>query len=104
YIFPGSQERLKWWWKQFIGWNLFLPVYLFFIYLGLIFLSQRDNVIQAVVQANGGASGVATNNAALFGVSNTLTFNLLFFYIFTAVVMVGAAWAATKVTSELGGT
>ena len=38
------------WWSLFFGWNLFLPVYLFFIYLGLLFLSKRNEIINSVIQ------------------------------------------------------
>ena len=102
-ILPATRSsRFGWsgWWSQFFGWNLFLPVYLFYMYLGLLFLSKRNEVISAVLQFNG------ANNPANLPLSATLTggmtFNLLFFYIFAGVIMIGGTWAATKTTSLMG--
>ena len=100
HILPSSESWWKKWWSQFVGWNLFLPVYLFFIYLGLLFLSKRNEIIGAVIQVG------TTTNPANIPLANTLTngltFNLLFFYIFAAVVMVGGTWAAIQTTSMMG--
>ncbi len=98
---PGTKKWFNEWWSNFLGWNLFLPVYLFFMYLGLLFLSKRDEIMSAVVQVNP-AGGPSPVNQPLLGLTGTLTFNLLFFYIFTAFVMVGGLWAAKKVTSLMG--
>jgi len=103
YITPNGEKWWKDWWGYFIGWNLFLPVYLFFMYLGLLFLSQRDKIIGAVVQSNITAGAANPANAPLLeGLSNSLSFNLVFFYIFTAIIMVGGTWAAKSVTSMAG--
>jgi len=102
HILPSSEGWWKKWWGLFVGWNLFLPVYLFFMYLGLLFLSKRDQIIAGVFQTNN--TGVNPANSALIeGLSGSLTFNLLFFYIFTGVVLIGGTWAATKVTTLISG-
>ena len=103
YILPSSGGWWKKWWNQFFGWNLFLPVYLFFIYLGLIFLSKRDEIMGAVIQANKTAGATnPTDVPLLAGLTNSLSFNHLFFYLFTAFVMVGGTWAAKETTSLMG--
>src|SRR3989344_6276371 len=104
HILPGTNKWWSKWWSLFFGWNLFLPVYLFFMYLGLLFLSKRDEIIGTVITVNT-VSGMSPANAPLLeGLSNSLSFNLLFFYIFAAVVMVGGTWAAKETVSALGGT
>lgn len=94
YTLPNAQSWWKKWWSLFIGWNLFLPVYLFFMYLGLLFLSKRDEVMVAIA---------SNSSEPLLGLGNSVTFNLLFFYIFTAMVLLGGTWAATSTTKLLGG-
>lgn len=104
HILPSSKVWWSRWWSQFLGWNLFLPVYLFFMYLGLLFLSKRDEIIGAVIQANTAAGAANPANAPLLqGLSSSLSFNLVFFYLFAAFVMVGGTWAATKTTQLMGG-
>src|SRR3989344_499577 len=53
YILPGTQKWWKQWWGYFLGWNLFLPVYLFILYLGLVFLSQGREVVQQIAGTRG---------------------------------------------------
>ena len=103
HILPNSNTWWKKWWSSFVGWNLFLPVYLFFMYLGLLFLSKRDEVLFSVVQVNPSGSSSPLNTPLLWGATNTVTFNLIFFYILTAVIMVGGTWAAKSVTSMMSG-
>lgn len=102
HILPSSEGWWKKWWSQFFGWNLFLPVYLFFIYLGLLFLSQRDVIMNAVIQTSTAGGVNPANGALLAGLGDSLSFNVLFFYLFAAFVMWGGTWAATKTTSLMG--
>src|SRR3989338_11051568 len=37
-MFPAGQVTFRKWWSTFIGWNMFLPIFLFFLYFGLYFL------------------------------------------------------------------
>ncbi len=93
YILPGTRKWFGMWWSYFFGWNLFLPVYLFVMYIGLVFLSQGRTVIQAVT---------GSADTPLFGTGN-ITVNLLFFYIFAAFFLSYGTWMATKMTSAFGG-
>ncbi len=93
YILPGTKQWFGKWWSYFFGWNLFLPVYLFVLYIGLVFLSQGRTVIQAVT---------GSADTPLFGTGN-ITVNLLFFYVFAAFFLSYGTWMATKMTSAFGG-
>ena len=44
-ILPSTRHINAKWWKHFMAWNLFLPIYLFFLYFGIYFLSQSGNTI-----------------------------------------------------------
>jgi len=93
YILPGTNQWFSKWWGWVFGWNLFLPVYLFILYLGLVFLSQGKQVIQKVIGAG---------DATLFGTGN-ITINLIFFYGFATLFMYFGTWMATKMTTAFGG-
>ena len=95
-IFPATRGWWTKWWNYFLGWNLFLPVYLFFLYIGLVFLSQRNSVIGAVTQ------NVNYGDPTIYVGANSYTFNLLFFYVFAVVIIGGGAWAAQAVVSSFG--
>jgi hypothetical protein len=72
-IFPTTQQYYKKWWDEFLSWTFFLPIYLFVIYLGTYFLSQRS-VLLTALQANPNQPMAS-----------------LFFYILAAVFMIGGA-------------
>ena len=63
YILPSTNGISQKWWKEFIGWNLFLPIYLFFIYFGTFFLANQQRVISGIAAESGGLS---TNFQQLF--------------------------------------
>jgi len=92
-IFPTGQGTFRKWWSTFIGWNMFLPIYLFFLYFGLYFLSNQTNIIQSI------AAEVSSAN-----VSETLPFSLqlVFFYILTAIFMIGGTMVAMKASMFSG--
>jgi hypothetical protein len=85
--FPGA-TFYKDWWKQFWAWNLFSPLYLFVIYLGMLLL-QNTNVAIASLGAQGSpflaSAGVA------------------FQYLIAAMVFTGGAGLVLK-ASFLSGT
>lgn len=93
YILPGTKQWWSKWWGWFFGWNLFLPVYLFIMYLGLVFLSQGQTVIQQVT---------GSGDTALFG-TGSITVNLVFFYVFAAFFIAFGTTMAAKMTTSMGG-
>lgn len=92
-IFPAGEGMFKKWWSTFIGWNMFLPIYLFFLYFGLYFLSNQKNIIQSI------ASEVST---AQMGESLPFSLQLVFFYVMTAIFMIGGTIVAMKASMFSG--
>lgn len=92
-IFPAGEGMFKKWWHTFIGWNMFLPIYLLFLYFGLYFLSNQKDIIQSI------ASQVST---AQIGESLPFSLQLIFFYIMTAIFMIGGTMVAMKASMFSG--
>lgn len=92
-VFPQGDGYFKNWWKQFIGWNLFLPVFLFFLYFGLYFITNIGTVTGAISQ------GYAQEKLGLVNV----TFETIFAYVLSAIFLIGGVITAFKV-SFLSGT
>ncbi|HWA64531.1 MAG TPA: hypothetical protein VG866_01600 [Candidatus Paceibacterota bacterium] len=102
-ILPGTQKQFYRWWGMFFGWNLFLPVYLFFLYLTLFFLSQRGEITKQIGFKIASDSQSALDKGLIAGLTNSASFSLLFFYIFAAVMLVmGAVWAMQLTTAWTG--
>lgn len=95
WILPNTEKFFKKWWTDFIGWNAFLPIYLFFLYLGLLFLSQKNKVIAAI-------GGAPTDQSLELGVFNSYTFSLAFFYLFTGWFMINGAKFAYDISKTFG--
>ncbi|MDO8496590.1 MAG: hypothetical protein Q7S43_04065 [bacterium] len=87
YILPSTNNISKKWWKEFIGWNLFLPIYLFFIYFGVFFLANQQRVISGIANQSGGLG---------------TTFQQLFFFVLVAIFLIGGAKVARGMSSAAG--
>jgi len=92
-VFPAGQGTFKKWWSTFIGWNMFLPIYLFFLYFGLYFLSNQKNIIQSIA---------AEVSSAQIGESLPFSLQLVFFYMMTAIFMIGGTIVAMKASMFSG--
>ena len=44
-ILPSTQATWERWKKEFISWNVFLPIYLFFLYFGFYLLARQNELI-----------------------------------------------------------
>ena len=89
YILPNTNSISKKWWETFISWNLFLPIYLFFIYIAL-YIADPAKRTQLL--------GIGLNT------SNSLNLRLddVFFYILIALILIwGAKFAISS--SRAGG-
>lgn len=92
-VFPQGDGYFKNWWKQFVGWNLFLPIFLFFLYFGLYFITNIGNLTGKISQGyDKGKIGLAQ-----------VTFETLFAYVLAAIFLIGGVITAFKV-SFLSGT
>jgi len=96
-ILPATKGAYDKWWHQFLAWNLFLPYYLFFLYFALFFLSQQDVVIAGMLRGSAGQA-VVNQTFNKFGIQNSVTFGLLFYYILVAIFLIGG----TKVAMSAG--
>ncbi len=92
-ILPSTKQYSSEWWKQFWGWNLFLPIYLLVLYFGLYFLSYQKTILESIDRTAG---------AGVTGFAN-LTLSTIFFYFVTAMILVMGTAGAVK-TSFMGGT
>ena len=109
-IFPPLADANRKWWKYFLGWNFFLPIYLFFLYTGLLFLQSQGKIIEAMKAPTTGIPGIG------------FTFQTMFFYAFVGLFMIygvkfamtnslaagagsvaGAIWAKGRATARYAG-
>ncbi len=86
YILPSTRNINRMWWKYFIGWNVFLPIYLFSIYFAVLLLSKRQDLLSG------------TNTVKLMGVK----FEDIFFYVLIAIFLIGGAKMAMKAGMSAG--
>jgi hypothetical protein len=100
YILPSTKGLNSLWWKHFLGWNYFMPVFLFFLYFGLYFLSHQQNILDSLF---------ANSTGVDFPTGLGLTFQQIFFYIMVGIFLVGgikialnAGFLASAKTVALG--
>jgi len=79
------QGTYKKWWSLFIGWNLFLPIFLFFLYFSLYFLQNQGAVMAAIASQ--------TKDQKMIGFT---TFQDIFFYALASVFLIGGTMTAMK--------
>jgi hypothetical protein len=92
-IFPAGEGTFKKWWSTFVGWNMFLPIFLFFLYFGLFFLSKQDTVMDAI------AKQVKDQN---LGEGIPFTFQMVFMYIMAGIFLIGGTIVAMKASMFSG--
>lgn len=88
-IFPRLSATNTKWWSMFIGWNTFLPIYLFFLYLGLYILQAQAQVLTAI-----NPTGASILSQPMVGLG--MTFQELFFYAMTIYILWGGVGIAIK--------
>lgn len=84
-ILPAMQKTYKKWWSLFIGWNLFLPIFLFFLYFSLYFLQNQGDVMNKIA--------AQTKNQ---GIAGFITFQTLFYYVLASIFLIGGTITAMK--------
>ncbi len=94
-IFPAGEGTFKRWWTTFIGWNMFLPIFLFFLYFGLYFLQGQGAVMKAIA----GSTGTGT---ILGDTVTSFTFQMLFMYVMAGIFLIGGTIVAMKASMFSG--
>jgi len=94
-ILPATREGWNRWLKEFLGWNLFLPVYLFALYFGMYFLSRQNDIL------SGFGLAPQVTSSPLVGLG--LSLQMVFFYIVAGVVLWGGTAFALAVSRAGGG-
>jgi hypothetical protein len=85
--FPGLRTYENWW-KQFWAWNLFSPLYLFVLYLGMLLLQNTNSAV----------ASLGAQNSVFIG-----SFGVAFQYLIAGIVFVVGTGMVLK-ASFLGGT
>lgn len=92
-VFPQGDSYFKNWWKQYIGWNLFLPVFLFFLYFGLFFMTNIGNTLSAISRGH---------EKEQLGIASA-SLQTIFTFVLSAIFLIGGVIVSFKV-SFLSGT
>jgi hypothetical protein len=97
YIFPtlASGGHRKWW-SYFIGWNVFLPLKLFFMYIGFYILSQQANFVNVFYPQ--GDAGIF--NSLILGIG--VSFQEIIVYIMIIYMLIAGTAYARKVSFSAG--
>lgn len=87
-VLPITRGVHRAWWKQFWAWNLFIPFFLFFLYLGLTMLTKQGELFSELMK------GYAANPKIAQAGDNMV--QIIFFYLFTAFIFLGGTGIALK--------
>lgn len=47
-IFPGTKKSFSSWLNMLLGWGLYLPIFLFYLYFGMFFLSRQGDILAVI--------------------------------------------------------
>lgn len=81
-ILPATRALHQWWWKQFLGWVFFMPLYLFALMMGVSILVNRPDLDAAVKMSAGQTALSRAGNLFGFAAQD------IFFYILTIIILV----------------
>src|SRR6266498_5594753 len=103
YILPATRNLNKKWWDYFLGWNLFLPIFLFVLYFGLYFLSQYNQVITSLSNTVG-RQALTDPLSTGFSIEYLLAYILvaLIFIFGTSMAISGGFWGSSGVLKAAG--
>lgn len=96
-ILPGTQKWNKDWWGMFIGWNIFMPVFLFFLYFGLYFLAFQDQLLGSIAV---GFDPTSVTGVVISGFN--VTVQTIFYYFIVAFTLIGGTKVAVDAASGGG--
>ncbi len=93
-ILPNTRTANENWWKQFIGWNMFLPIFLLFLYFGMFFFSHQADFLNKI-------SAQVPGTTFIEGLG--LSLQMLFYYFMTGFIFVGGTGMALSGAFGIGG-
>lgn len=47
-VFPTTKKNFDTWYNMMLGWGMFLPIFLFFLYFGVYFLSRQGELVATI--------------------------------------------------------
>jgi len=92
-ILPATRQGWNMWFKEFIAWNTFLPIYLFFLYFGMYFLSSQNQVMASL--------SAYPVTEKLQGIGFSIQF--VFFYLVAGFILLGGSAFAFAASRSAGG-
>ena len=92
-ILPATRQGWNMWFKEFIAWNTFLPLYLFFLYFGMYFLSSQNQVMASL--------SAYPVTEKLQGIGFSIQF--VFFYLVAGFILLGGSAFAFAASRSAGG-
>jgi len=95
-ILPATRPAWEQWKKEFLSWNLFLPIYLFVLYFGMYLLSNQQQVMAGLA---------AFPNEFLVAGSPAIGFSIqfVFFYILIGIVLYAGTGFALSISRAASG-
>lgn len=95
-IFPGTKKSFDSWLSNFLGWTFYLPVFLFYLYFGMYFVSRMPALLSGI--------GASSAGAVWFGsipFQVAFTYFLACFFVLSGVKMAGkVSWIASASVVE----
>lgn len=86
-IFPGTKKSFDKWLDNFLGWAFYLPVFLFYLYFGMYFVSQMPALLSGI--------GASSAGAVYFG---SIPFQVAFTYFLACFFILSGVKLAGKVS------
>ncbi|MDO8495552.1 MAG: hypothetical protein Q7S32_03475 [bacterium] len=91
-ILPGTRKMYSDWWKAFLGWTFFMPMYLFTLVMGIAILANRPDLDAAAKMSI--SQDVLSRTGNLFGFAA----QDIFFYILTIIILIGGLGLSLKMS------
>lgn len=97
YALPSLKDMgWKSWWKQFIGWSFFMPVYLFFMTFATAFINAKTQLAGAMSPATLAPTGLVG------GIFSILPLTDIFMFVVSIIFIVGGLGLALKMSFLTG--
>lgn len=97
YILPATRGSWDKWKKEFVAWNVFLPLLLFVLYFGMYFLSRENQLVASLAQQY--PTRIFTEPLSSVG----LSLQFILFYVLTGFIFIGGTFFALSASRSFGG-